>query len=114
MENPRGLPSYTIVWFWLALAADQFLLQLLFFAHQLTVLISKGGAARLTDDQLRLKNDSSDWGASLLNPFEQQLCRRFAELTRGVFDSRQTRNALCSVGNVVKSDDPEVDTRLAA
>ena len=44
MENPRGLPSYTIVWFWLALAADQFLLQLLFFAHQLTVLISKKGA----------------------------------------------------------------------
>jgi hypothetical protein len=69
-------------------AANRFLSKLLFFAHQLTVLISKRGAARLTDNQLRLKNDSSDWGTSLLDPFEQQLCRRLAELTRGVVNGR--------------------------
>jgi len=31
---------------------------------------------RLADNQLRLKNQSSDWGNSLLDPFEQQLRRQ--------------------------------------
>jgi hypothetical protein len=61
-----------------------------------------------------LKNERSDWGSSLLDPFQQQLCRSLAELARGVVNGRQSRYALCGVRNVVKSNDPEVDTRLSA
>jgi DNA-binding LacI/PurR family transcriptional regulator len=38
-----------------------------------------------------LKNESSDWGISLLDPFEQQLCRRFAKLTGSTLHGESSR-----------------------
>jgi hypothetical protein len=49
---------------------------------------SRISAARLADHQLRLKNQRSDWGNSLLDPLEQELCCRLTELARGVVDGR--------------------------
>ena len=49
---------------------------------------SRAGATRLANNQMWVKNECSDRGNSLLDPFEQQLCRRLAELTRAVVYGR--------------------------